>query len=114
MDCWAQRKARLEMPSLQMMSLTVSLEDGENSGFEAVWLKAGEKHWLDHRLAEQPVEVGNGACLAGDHVYWWTGKGGDWRPKREVEEAWVGEGNQQWFKGYPREEEEEEYEEMSE
>ncbi|KAL5351526.1 hypothetical protein ACLOAV_003385 [Pseudogymnoascus australis] len=101
----AAGKAKHNMPALQMMSLTASpnLEHSENAEFEAVWFKAGQKHYLDHRLTEQPVEVGSEAFIKGDHVYWWTGKGGDWRPRREVEKAWVGEGNQQWFNGYPEE-----------
>jgi hypothetical protein len=109
----AAGEAKYNMPALQMMSLTasLSLEHSENAEFEAVWFKAGQKNYLDHRLTEQPVEVGNETFIRGDHVYWWTGKGGDWRPKREVERVWVGEGNQQWFKGYPQEEEEEEEEE---
>ncbi|OBT65962.1 hypothetical protein VE03_03138 [Pseudogymnoascus sp. 23342-1-I1] len=101
----AAGNAKHNMPALQMMSLTasLSLEHSENAEFEAVWFKAGQKNYLDHRLTEQPVEVGSETFIGGDHVYWWTGKGGDWRPKREVEKAWVGEGNQQWFSGYPQE-----------
>ncbi|OBT95472.1 hypothetical protein VE01_05177 [Pseudogymnoascus verrucosus] len=112
----AAGKAKQNMPALQMMSLTasLSLENSEDAEFEAVWFKAGQKNYLDHRLTEQPVKVGNETFIGGDHVYWWTGKGGNWRPKRKVEKAWVGEGNQQWFKGYPQEEDYEEDEEDEE
>lgn len=95
----AAGKARHNMPALQMMSLIAKLEDRDGSHFEAVWLKAGQKQHLDDGYTEQPVEVGIEAVLRDDHVYWWTGKGCDWRPKREVEEVWVGDGNQQWYNG---------------
>ncbi|KFY14989.1 hypothetical protein V492_02294 [Pseudogymnoascus sp. VKM F-4246] len=109
----AAGQSKHSMPALQMMSLTasLSLEHSENAEFEAVWFKAGQKNYLDHRLSEQPVEVEKEAFIGRDHVYWWTGKGGDWRPKREVERAWVGEGNQQWFNGYPQEEEDDDEDE---
>lgn len=96
----AAARARREMPALQEMSLTSGSGGTFGPTFTATWIKAKTRHYFDRRLEVQPVTVGNDVFLAGDHVYWYTGTTGRWRPTSEVEEAWVGSGNQRWFGGY--------------
>lgn len=102
-------KAKLKMPALQMISLCCglggndiwSIHTSDNLEFEATWCKAGTLHGTDlktTRLVSQPLGVTKESFLAGDRVYWCTGPGRDWRPSREIEEDWVGNGKQGWFK----------------
>ncbi|KFY83822.1 hypothetical protein V500_09860 [Pseudogymnoascus sp. VKM F-4518 (FW-2643)] len=99
----AAGKAKREMPVLQLLSLFAKIGGIDSLDFEATWSKSGSLHYTDleyNRIATQPLGMSKDAFLAGDRVYWCTGSGRDWRPTREVEEAWVGNGNQGWFKRF--------------
>lgn len=100
----AAGKAKREMPVLQLLSLFAEI-GGMNDGleFEATWSKLGSLHYtgFDYdRIAAQPLIISKDAFLAGDRVYWCTGSGRDWCPTREIEEAWVGDGNQGWLERF--------------
>lgn len=99
----AAGKAKHMMPALQMLSLFSLIETTSNSMFEATWCKAGGLHDTDlnsTRNLTQRLGMSKEAFLAGDRVYWSTGIGRDWRPTKEVQEAWTGNGNQRWFKRF--------------
>lgn len=106
----AAGNAKRKMPALQMISLVSGLGGVDTwmdinrrarLEFEATWCKAGGLQSTDltiTRVVSQPLVVSKETFLAEDRVYWCTGPGRDWHPTREVEEAWTGNGNQQWFK----------------